>query len=86
VYISKKNENPNTKQQERLKYMGNPNDISFADELPLGFGMALAQNPKAMSYFASLSTEQKRKIIAGTHSIKSKQEMQAYVDSLGAGQ
>ena len=43
--------------------MGNPNDISFSGELPLGFGMALAQNPKAMSYFASLSTEQKRKII-----------------------
>ncbi|HHV51017.1 MAG TPA: hypothetical protein PLG48_00005 [Candidatus Avimonas sp.] len=61
-------------------------DISFGNDLPLGFGMALAQNPGAMSYFASLSDEEKRKIIEGTRSIKSKQEMRAYVDNLASSQ
>lgn len=50
--------------------------------IPLGFGMALAQNSKAMEYFSSLSEQQRQAIIAGTHSISSKQEMRAYVNQM----
>jgi len=50
-------------------------------EIPLGLGMALAQNLDAMNYFSSLSGDMKKKIIDHTHAIKSKKEMQAYVDS-----
>ena len=32
-------------------------------ELPMGLGMALSQNPAAMQYFSSLSTEQQQEII-----------------------
>ncbi len=52
------------------------------DEMPVGFSMALAQNPDAMQKFAMLSEDKKRQIIAGTHSVKSKQEMHEYVNNL----
>ncbi len=51
-------------------------------ELPIGFGMALAQNPEAMQKFALLSEDEKQKIINGTHSVKSKKEMHEYVNRL----
>ena len=53
------------------------------DDLPLGFGMALAQHPEAMQRFCALSEEEQRAIVGHTHSIDSKQEMQAYVEDLG---
>ncbi len=52
------------------------------DEMPVGFSMALAQNPEAMQKFALLSENEKKQIIDGTHSVKSKQEMHEYVNRL----
>ena len=52
------------------------------DEMPIGFSMALAQNPAAMQKFATLSESKKQEIINGTHSVKSKQEMHEYVNRL----
>ncbi len=52
------------------------------DEMPVGFSMALAQNPDAMQKFAMLSEEKKKQIVDGTHSVKSKQEMHEYVNKL----
>lgn len=52
------------------------------DEMPVGFAMALSMNPAAMQKFATLSEEQKQEIIAGTHTVKSRDEMHQYVDSL----
>lgn len=52
------------------------------DEMPVGFSMALAQNPEAMEKFAMLSESKKKEIINGTHSVKSKQEMHEYVNKL----
>ncbi len=52
------------------------------DQMPLGFGMALAQNPQAMEKFALLSEEKKQELISGTHSIKSRQEMRQYVNNI----
>jgi len=51
-------------------------------EMPVGFTMALAMNPEAMQKFALLSEDGKREIIAGTHSVTSRDEMHRYVDSL----
>ena len=56
------------------------------DEMPVGLGMALAQNPTAMKKFANLSSEEQQKIIDGTHAIHSKQEMHAYVDHMVLGE
>ncbi|MBQ3075276.1 MAG: hypothetical protein IJC26_04325 [Clostridia bacterium] len=55
------------------------------DEMPVGFSMALAMNPEAMRKFAMLTGEQKQEIIQGTHRVKSREEMQRYVDSLANG-
>lgn len=53
-------------------------------ELPLGLGMALAQNVSAMERFCSMSEQEKRAVIDHTRAIKSKQEMHNYVESLGS--
>ncbi len=55
------------------------------EEKPVGFAMALAMNPEAMQKSETLSEEQKQQIIAGTHTVKSKDEMRRYVDFLANG-
>lgn len=50
-------------------------------EIPLGLGLALKEY-NAMDYFFSLSTEVQQQIIDRTHTIQSKNEMLAYVQSL----
>ena len=50
--------------------------------IPLGFGMALAQNPTAMDVFCALSEEQRRQVLDKTRRIRSREEMRSYVDSL----
>ena len=52
-------------------------------EIPIGFGIALAMFPDAMRYYSSLSEEGQQQVIEHTHTINSKNEMQAYVQSLG---
>lgn len=54
-------------------------------ELPLGFGMALAQNEEAMKRFEHLSDVEKQAIINKTHTVNSKREMQALVNNLTNG-
>ncbi len=51
-------------------------------DMPIGLGMALAQNPKAMKKFAMLSDAEQQKIIEGTHAIHSKQDMHRYVNNI----
>jgi len=51
-------------------------------KMPIGLGMALAQNPKAMEKFSALSEDKKQEIINGTHSISSREEMHRYVDKI----
>ena len=50
--------------------------------LPLGFGMALAQNEAAMKRFEALSEAEKQALIEQTHTVSSKSEMRRLVDSL----
>lgn len=51
-------------------------------DLPLGFGMALAQDELAMKKFESMTESEKASIVQQTHSVHSKQEMQRLVSSL----
>jgi hypothetical protein len=50
--------------------------------VPLGLGMALAQNSGALSRFAGLPLDERQAIIERTHSIGSKKEMKSFVDNL----
>lgn len=51
-------------------------------DLPLGFGMLLAQNPQAMKKFSEMPDAQKSEILAELHKINSKEEMQSFVAKL----
>lgn len=51
-------------------------------EIPMGLGMALAQNRAAMDVFAAMTPEAQQSVIEHTHQIASKREMQAYVATL----
>ncbi len=51
-------------------------------ELPMGFGMALAKNTDAMAEFSKMSKAEQQEVINKTHSVKSKKEMQNFVNSL----
>ncbi len=62
--------------------MQNPNDPSA---LPLGLGMALAQNPAAMQRFAAMPPAQQQAVIARAHAVSSRREMQTLVASLVRG-
>lgn len=56
--------------------------VADDDGIPLGLGMALAQNTRAMRTFASMSEEQRKQVIEGAHHVNSKAEMRAYVSKL----
>jgi hypothetical protein len=51
-------------------------------DLPLGFGMALAQHPDAMKKFADMSDSEQAQILSQIHNINSKEEMQQFVSNL----
>lgn len=55
---------------------------SELSDIPLGLGMALAQNPAAMKTFAGLPEERREAVLAQAGAVKSKAEMQRLVASL----
>ena len=57
------------------------NSLNPLADLPLGLGMALAQDVPAMEQFASLSPDEQRQIIDQTHTISSRDEMQFFVSN-----
>lgn len=57
----------------------------FINELPLGFSMAMAKNPQALTRFSAMSDEQQHSIIEQCHNVTSKKEMQSLVNSIVTG-
>lgn len=55
-------------------------------KVPIGFGMALAQNTAAMNRYAHLSEQQKQDILNRAHNVRSEREMQNLVAGLANGQ
>ncbi len=53
----------------------------FTDEMPLGLGMALTQNPSALDRFSQLNEDEKRELMNNAHGIRSKEEMRAFVEN-----
>ena len=51
-------------------------------KVPIGFGMALAQNTAAMNHYAHLSEDQKKEILDKAHNVRSEMEMYDLVASL----
>lgn len=62
--------------------MNSYDDKNDKNDIPLGLGIALAQNSNALNYFAGLSSKRRQQIIEQTHNIGSKKEMQNFVNNL----
>lgn len=58
------------------------NSLNPIADLPMGLGMALAQDTDSMRYFSSLSPDEQRRVIDQTHTISSKSEMQSFVQRI----
>ena len=54
-------------------------------KVPIGFGMALAQNEAAMVCYAHLSETQKQDILNRAHNVRSEKEMYTLVANLANG-
>lgn len=52
------------------------------DGMPLGLGMALAQNPEAMDSYARLSEKEREALVTQAKAVTSKREMQELVNGL----
>jgi len=80
--------------QSKIKYFCQPplhkgvlERRKFMDfyKVPIGFGMALAQNTAAMNRYAHLTEEQKQDILNKAHNVRSEKEMYSLVASLANG-
>ena len=54
-------------------------------KVPIGFGMALAQNEAAMQRYAQLNEEEKQSILDQAHNVRSEKEMYTLVASIASG-
>ena len=54
-------------------------------KVPIGFGMALAQNTAAMNRYAHLNEQEKQDILNRAHNVTSEKEMYTLVASLANG-
>lgn len=52
------------------------------DDLPLGFGLALAQNTRSLIYFSALSAQERKNVVEGAKNVTSKEEMRDYVNKI----
>ncbi len=54
-------------------------------KIPIGFGLALAQNTAAMNRYAHLNVQQKQDILNKAHNVRNEKEMYSLVASLANG-
>ena len=52
--------------------------------VPIGFGMALAQNETAVNAYAMMTREQKNAVLAKAHNAKSRADMAKIVSDIAA--
>ncbi len=52
------------------------------EEVPIGFGMALAMNPPAMNAYSAMTEQQKQAILNKAHNARSEKEMHDLVNSI----
>lgn len=51
-------------------------------QVPIGFGMALARNPRALNAYSAMTEEQKQALLSQAHSARSEQEMNRIVNGI----
>ena len=55
------------------------------EELPIGFTMSLTQHSDILSRFASLPKQEQERIVDGARQVKSREEMNSYVENMFQG-
>ena len=53
------------------------------EEMPIGFGFALADYEKAMSRFAIMTEEEKKQVMEAARSVQTKSGIRSLVEDLG---
>lgn len=56
--------------------------IGEGGELPIGFGLNLSANEKAMAVFSSMSEAEKQRVVDASSKVQSKKEMENFVNRL----
>lgn len=54
----------------------------YNNEIPLGLGLGLSMNEKAMSEFANMNESEKEQVIDKAKNVQSKQEMQHLIQNI----
>ncbi|MDD3416255.1 MAG: hypothetical protein PHY47_20025 [Lachnospiraceae bacterium] len=57
--------------------------VGQGGELPIGFGLNLAANEKAMERFSKMSDEEKERIVEESQRQNTREKMEHFVDRLG---
>lgn len=65
--------------------MDNKWNIGQGGDMPIGFGLSLAANAKAMEAFSNMSDAMKTAAVEKSRQMHSREEMESYVNSLGEG-
>lgn len=65
--------------------MDNKWNIGQGGDMPIGFGLSLAANAKAMEAFSNMSDAMKTVAVEKSRQMHSREEMESYVNSLGEG-
>lgn len=63
--------------------MEKENETGIKDDMPIGFGLSLAADAKAMKCFAGMSDEEKRAVIEASRNQHTREDMERFVTKLG---
>jgi len=63
--------------------MEKENGTGIKDDMPIGFGLSLAANTKAMNCFAGMSDEEKRAVIEASRNQHTREDMERFITDLG---
>ena len=58
-------------------------NIGQGGELPIGFGLSLAANSKAMEAFSKMSDAEKTSVVEKSRQMQSREDMENFVNKLG---
>ncbi len=53
------------------------------DDMPIGFGLSLAADTKAMKCFSAMNDEEKRAVIEASRNQHTREDMERFVTALG---
>lgn len=63
--------------------MEKENETGIKDDMPIGFGLSLAENTKAMNCFSAMPDDEKRAVIEAGRNQHTREDMERFVTKLG---